>query len=176
MAGSTETDRESFVEAAEKFWHENGANMTVVRRVICNAIGGNDEAFDAETLLAWAKRGDPLISLSSVYRTLSALEEAELVIEIEGRDGKKLHRKSLGRDTASSHIVCRDCGVVIPVDDPCLSLRESTAAREKGFHAEKITLRMEASCDELERTGKCGNCRTGDGKQAGVRNRSSDSA
>lgn len=158
MADSTETERDRFVEAAEKHWHENGANMTVVRRIICRAIGENDQAFDAETLLGWAKREDPLISLSSVYRTLSALEEAELVVEIKGRDGEKLHRRSLGRETASSHIVCRDCGVVVPLDDPCLSLRESSVARGKGFHAEKITLRMEASCDELERTGKCSNC------------------
>jgi len=158
MDGPADTPPPDFVQAAERYWHEKGSNVTVVRRVLCEVIAGHDEAFDAEMLLAWAKKRDPLISLSSCYRTLNALGEAGLLVEIEGRDGRRMHQKAPSNLAATSHIVCRNCGIVIPVDDPCLPLRETNQVLARGFRPEKLALRVEASCEDWERTGACEKC------------------
>ncbi|MEM9017110.1 MAG: transcriptional repressor [Verrucomicrobiota bacterium] len=149
---------EDFVESAQRYWESNGARMTVVRRILCETIAEQSEAFNAEGLLALSQKRDPMISLSSVYRTLKPLEEAGLLSPIEGRDGERLFEKSAPKSKATSHIVCRDCGSVIPLDDPCLPVRESPAINAKGFAPEKISLRIEASCNEMAETGSCSQC------------------
>lgn len=159
MASSSATDDvDPFTKAAQDYWESHGGRLTVVRKILCETIAAQGEAFDAEDLLAEAQKLDPLISLSSVYRTLRTLEDAELVSHIDERDGQKLYRKSSQGENASSHIVCRDCGAVIPVEDPCLPFRESPAINAKGFVPEKISLRVEASCSEFAQKGSCSQC------------------
>ncbi len=157
MGRSPESDieGEAFVAAAEKHWSNSGSRFTVVRRILCQAIARHDMPFDPETLLALAHKADPIISLSSVYRTLKTLEEAGLLSRIDGADGSRLYRKSARDETASSHIVCRDCGAIIPIADPCMSLRESAGPRAEGFLPERIVLRVEARCSEYARHGSC---------------------
>ena len=146
---------EGFVRSAEQFWQSRGSRLSVVRRVLCEVIAERDEPFDAETLLGWAHKVDPVISISSVYRTVRDLEEAGLLVRIDGSEGERLHCRTSRKKLASSVIVCRDCGSVIPLDDPCLGLRETSSIVSRGFQPEHITLRVEATCSEFARTGAC---------------------
>jgi len=148
---------DELMQRAESFWTARGSRMTGVRRIICRCIFAAEDAFDAEELLRRARAEDKMISLSTVYRTLSALAESGLLVEVEGRDGEKNYNVADQATNASSHVVCEDCGHVTPLDNPCLALRESPAARAAGFQPSKISLRFEASCDELKQTGKCRN-------------------
>lgn len=159
MDQETELRIEELTRRAEAFWSGRGSRMTTVRRVLCRTIFAIQGSLDAEELLRKARESDKLISLSTVYRTLSDLVDAGLLVVVEGRDGKKNYNPVDSATQATSHIVCEDCGHVIPVANPCLALREGSAARAAGFQPSKISLRIEASCDELKRTGKCANCR-----------------
>ncbi|MEM6280317.1 MAG: Fur family transcriptional regulator [Verrucomicrobiota bacterium] len=147
--------RESFVAKADEAWKSAGGRLTVVRRIICESIETRDSPFDAETLLELAQKQDPLISLSSVYRTLKFLEDANLISHIDGLEGERLFRISAQDPPATSHIVCRDCGAILPMKDPCLSLRQAPGINAKGFYAEKISLRIEASCSEMAENHEC---------------------
>ncbi|HRQ89999.1 MAG TPA: transcriptional repressor [Bacteroidia bacterium] len=163
--GAPDGERERFVEAARSYWRTQGAKFTYVRKLLCGIIGESSEAFDAEMLLAWAKRTDPAIALSSVYRTLRSLCDAGLVTEFEGPNGTKMHQRSLGGSISTNHIICRNCGLVLPIDDPCLALREMEKARREGFRPEKIVLSLEAVCETFQSTGTCDRCRQPKGEE-----------
>lgn len=156
MNSTNESDKPAgFVDSAQQLWESQGARLTVVRRILCETIEGHGEAFDAEGLLALSQKRDPLISLSSVYRTLKTLEEGGLLTMIDGRDGERLYEKVKNQENATSHIVCRDCGTVVSMEDPCLPVRETPTISAKGFAPEKFSLRIEASCNEMADTGSC---------------------
>ncbi len=143
---------------AEVFWRSRNSRMTTVRRMICESIVEAEGSVDAEDLLRRVRGKDALISLSTVYRTLGALEECGLLVEVEGGDGKKKYNVAEGPGTATSHVVCEDCGHVMPIENPCLGLRETSAAQAAGFNPRRISLRYEASCRQFRQTGRCDRC------------------
>jgi Fur family ferric uptake transcriptional regulator len=155
MSAEREKLAAAFEEAAAVFWKGSGSRMTVVRRIICRELGGAGEPLDAETLLRRVREQDRQISQATVYRTLGSLSEGGLLVEVEGREGKKRYQAGLAGQSTSSHIICQDCGFILPLEDPCLGLREGARVRGKGFIPEKISLRMEAHCERLRRTGRC---------------------
>ena len=157
MDSAADSRSEELMRQAEAFWAAKGSRMTLVRRILCRCIFAAEDAFDAEELLRRARAEDKMISLSTVYRTLGALVESGLLVEVEGRDGEKNYNVADQGANASSHVVCEDCGQVIPLNNPCLALRESPTARAAGFQPSKINLRFEARCDELKKTGRCQN-------------------
>lgn len=152
---STSPDYGFLLDQAIAYWKVNGLKMTSVRKIICQTAFESVGAFDAEELLQKARKQDGLISLSTVYRTLSTLLEAGLLVEVEGIDRKKCYSVVGTQTAATSHVVCQDCGEVIPVENPCLSLRESGSVHKTGFSPKKMSLRIEATCDELHSCGTC---------------------
>lgn len=144
-----------FLEEAEAFWKSRNSSLTPVRRILCRELVATESPVDAEDLLRRARSHDKLISLSTVYRTLSTLAGAGLLDEVEGQDGKRHYCLAEYARSGSSYLICGDCGRVISVDDPCLGLREGAKARERGFSPRKITLRMEVRCDRLRNEGHC---------------------
>ncbi len=162
MQSEAHSRNAELMRQAEAYWTERGSRITTVRRIICRTLFEQSDAIDAETLLRLARKTDKLISLSTVYRTLSGLVKAGILVEIEGRDGKKNYNVANAATNASTHIVCKDCGHVFPVENPCLSLRESAVARSAGFQPSKISLRFEADCESLKQKGTCDNCRKPD--------------
>ncbi len=147
--------RHQWLERARDFWRERRSGMTAVRKLICNVVVDKKDSFDAETLLQECRQQDGLISLSTIYRTLKHLVEAELLVEIEGMEDKRLFRVKHGSDIGDSTVFCNDCKEVFPVENPCLVLREGEIARSMGFTPKRMSLRLETSCDELKLTGKC---------------------
>ena len=148
---------EQLVDRAREHWRQRGSALTSVRRVICEVAFTQEGYFDARTLLERARTIDGLISPASVYRTLGALVEAGLLREFEGIEGQRWYHLAHSAPDILSAIVCRDCGMVIPATEPCPGLSHCHLAAEKGFHATRIRLRVEATCEHLARDGHCPN-------------------
>lgn len=143
------------VDRARLAWKAQAAPFTSVRRILCEAAFSLVDPFAAEQLLARARQSDRLISLSTVYRTLAQLSEFGLLREIENPRGQRLFIAANSPAAGTGHVVCRDCGQVIALDSPCLNLREGALAREHGFSAKQVSVRIEATCDQLHSTGRC---------------------
>jgi Fur family ferric uptake transcriptional regulator len=149
------TDFSKRMTAAIAYWQSNRSRMTFIRRIICEIIFKTDQPFEADWLLKEARQTDKLISMTSVYRTLKSLREANLVEEFQNQTTKGQYQLCPIGQLASSCIVCKNCGKTIPSEDPCLSLREGALAQQKGFKATQVRLQVEATCDEYESTGAC---------------------
>ncbi len=129
--------------------------MTYVRKLLCQAVEQFPEAFTPEELLGELRKIDRQVALSSVYRTLRQLANADLLFCTSGVKGTHHYSIANAAFSAGTQVACLDCGKTIPVSNPCLGLRESEAAQKEGFRPRKITLRFEASCERFQQTGKC---------------------
>jgi Fur family ferric uptake transcriptional regulator len=145
----------ALVAQATEFWRSQGSRITHVRRVICEQAFASLAPFDAEALLLRARAVDRAISLASVYRALGQLVSAKLLRSVPGGRGERHYTVVDAPAAGMSHIVCLDCRSVLPLPDPCLPLREGALARQHGFNPQAMTLRVEATCNELRETGSC---------------------
>ncbi|WOO41392.1 transcriptional repressor [Rubellicoccus peritrichatus] len=155
MSDVEQTAKEQLIAKAYNYWRSKGSTMTVVRKIICEIALEGKDSYDAETLLSRVRQVDRQISLSTVYRTLSNLVEANVLREFQGPADKKHYTVIHSEVDGRSHVVCQDCNQIFPLEDPCLALREGALARQQGFSTKNISLRMEASCDQLHEKGDC---------------------
>lgn len=104
-----------------------GLRVTQQRMLLLSLLMGSDDHPNAEDLLVRAKAVDDSVSLATVYRTLSALEDAGLVrkISLEG-----LRSRYEPTPTAEhEHLVDVDTGEVIEIaSDEIMRRREELVA------------------------------------------------
>jgi Fur family transcriptional regulator, ferric uptake regulator len=87
------------------------------------------------------------IGLTTVYRTLQMMAEANQVDLIRTDDGETAYRRcSMGHH---HHLVCRDCGRTIEVEGPAIERWTDRIAAEHGFSDVQ---------HHLEVFGCCNNC------------------
>jgi Fe2+ or Zn2+ uptake regulation protein len=146
---------ESLLAHASAFWAARGQRLSIVRRVVATEAFARLVPFDAETLLAAARAKDRGISPASVYRVLSDLVAASLLRSVTGSRGERNYTVVDAPAAGLSHIVCTDCDRVHALPDPCLPMREGPLVRQHGFTPTAMSLRVEASCQELHTTGNC---------------------
>lgn len=155
MASRSPEDIEAFCERAQAHWAKEGSRRSQVRDVLSRVIAAQTVPFSAEELLAHARAVDRGISHASVYRTLGSLVAAGLLHEFPGPNQLRCYNLVDSSRPGVTNIVCTDCEQVVPMDDGCLPLRESFLAKQLGFTPSKMSLRIEASCEELRSSGTC---------------------
>jgi Fe2+ or Zn2+ uptake regulation protein len=158
MSDSVEADCETRMAIAADFWKANGSRITFVRRILCKIIFNTTQPFAADWVLDQAHRIDKQVSITSVYRTLKSLREANLVEEHFSKIDKGLYELMPLGQGASACIICKNCGKTIPIDDPCLLIREGAQIHRHGFKATHMRLQTEATCDDFQLTGSCDKC------------------
>ncbi len=152
----TETARQQL----DLFLASSGLRRTKPRDVIIEAAFGTREHFNADELHEMVRRIDRSISRATVYRTLSLLVKCGLLREVDlGRDQTYYDPNFLDKPE-HNHLVCVDCDRVVEFEDEHIALLEDCITRRLGFSPAKKSIHIEASCDELARTGICKNRRT----------------
>lgn len=139
----------------DAFIATKGLRRTRQRQVIVEAAFGSNDHFTAEELWEKARVIDRTASRATVYRTLSLLVECGLLREIDlGRD-VVCYDPNFLESPNHNHLICTDCQKVVEFDDRHISLMEDCITRRLGFTPSSKTIRIEATCDELQRTGIC---------------------
>ncbi|MEO0794455.1 MAG: transcriptional repressor [Verrucomicrobiota bacterium] len=154
MPASPRSDTTETLEEWEAQLRRSGQRLTIPRRVILKAMLRLNRTFDADALLAEARREDELISLATIYRTIGLMENCGLLRKAES-DGDKQVFEVGSPVGARVYIVCQDCGKTVPMKDDCLDLRERFLSKSLGFSANEISVRVTASCDQHAESGHC---------------------
>jgi Fur family ferric uptake transcriptional regulator len=91
------------------------------------------------------------VGRATVYRALEQLEQLDLVQRIEVGGDSTAYERVDPRGHHHHHLVCRNCGRVIPFEDEGLESAVHSVSARDGFRVEnhEITLR-----------GTCGDCST----------------
>jgi Fur family ferric uptake transcriptional regulator len=132
-----------------------GLRRTKQREVIVEAAFANDDHFNAEELLEKTRRLDGSISRATIYRTLQLLVECDLLREVDlGRDQTYYDPNFLDKPQ-HNHLICLDCDRVVEFEDDNAALLHDCITRRLGFQPQLKSMRIEARCEALERTGQC---------------------
>ena len=127
---------------------KQGYRLTPQRMMILSAIENSDNHISAEEIYAQIVAKYPNVNISTVYRTLELLKRLGLVTETDLGEGRvRYHPAEKGRH---HHLVCRECGAIIDLDEPLLSSLKSALLREYKFSADLRHLAI---------LGRCVNCR-----------------
>ena len=108
-------------ETLLKALRSQGLRITRARRAVCAVIAErHDEHLTAASILAAVGAGDNArADQSTVYRTLDALEQADLLVHSHLGHGPAVYH--LAAEAEHQHVVCRRCGATASVPTTGLS-------------------------------------------------------
>jgi len=126
---------------------KQGYRLTPQRIMVLSAIENSDNHISAEEIYAQIVAHYPNVNISTVYRTLELLKRLGLVTETDLGEGRvRYHSAEKGHH---HHLVCRECGVIIDLDESVLSPVKDALLKEYGFLADLRHLAI---------MGRCVNC------------------
>jgi Fur family transcriptional regulator, ferric uptake regulator len=142
-------------ERLDTYLASKGLRRTKQRDVLLAAAFGTTDHFTADELLAMAQKLDPTVSRATMYRTLTLLVEGGLLHEIDLGRGQTYYDPNFIEKPQHNHLICTDCDRVVEFEDDHIALLEDCITRRLGFKASSKSIRIQASCEELARTGAC---------------------
>ena len=123
---------------------EQGYRLTPQRIMILSAIENCDHHISAEEIYAQIVARYPIVNISTVYRTMELLKRLNLVIETDLGEGRvRYHPADKGHH---HHLVCRECGAIIDLDESLLTPLKSALIKEYKFSADLKHLAIMGRC------------------------------
>jgi Fur family ferric uptake transcriptional regulator len=135
---------DQIVEALQQI----GYRLTPQRMMILEAIADADTHISAEEIHGRVQTAYPFLDISTVYRTLDLLKSLHLVSETEmGRGHSQYELLSKG---LHHHLICRECGRILDVENSVLDSLRSEVEQRYGFHAEIEHLALFGICSDCK--------------------------
>ena len=123
-----------------------GLRVTNQRTIILEIIRQGKGHLDADEVYRRARKKQPNLSLSTVYRTLRMLKELDLVQEVHF--GEDHHHYEVKAPHEHHHVVCLGCGKVVEFQYPLSRYVKKNVAEAKGFDIVDTEIRMSGYCSE----------------------------
>jgi Fur family transcriptional regulator, ferric uptake regulator len=121
-----------------------GTRPTRQRRAVAACLARFDDFRSAQEIHELLRGGGENVGLSTVYRTLQALAEADEVDVLRAEDGETRYRRCSG--SHHHHLVCRRCGLTVEVEGPAVERWATSVAAEHGFADLSHTLEVFGLC------------------------------
>ena len=122
---------------------EEGFRITPQRIAIVDYLLKTEDHPSAEHIHRTIKKTYPMVSLSTVYKTLDLLKEKKLVneIEVEGEARFDAHTDE------HINLVCMNCGKIDDIDEDSLKEIQNRAARKSKYLVVKASFEMFGYCN-----------------------------
>lgn len=129
---------------------KNNLKFTIQREVILETLYNSDEHLTPESLhnLLQGKFSELKIGIATVYRTLSLLEDSNMVTSLSfGAQGKKYE---LGAKDHHDHLICTECASIIEFVDDQIEKRQHKIADELGFTMKDHSMQIYGICQNCK--------------------------
>lgn len=123
-----------------------GVRPTKQRRAVAAALDAFDDFRSAQEIHALLRERGESVGLSTVYRTLQTLAEADEIDSLRTENGESIYRRCSA--THHHHLVCRSCGATVEVEGPAVERWTSAIASEHGYTDVSHTLELFGTCRE----------------------------
>jgi len=125
-----------------------GLRNTVQRTIILDIIRRGQGHLDADEVFRRAKKRQPRISLSTVYRTLQKLKTLDLIEELHFDE--EHHHYEIKSPTEHHHLVCLGCGKIIEFKYQFIRLIKRNVAEAKVFKITDSEVRVAGYCAKCQ--------------------------
>ncbi|MGO9751563.1 MAG: Fur family transcriptional regulator [Solirubrobacteraceae bacterium] len=141
--------RSEWVEHARAVLDQAGHRKARARSALIDLLANQPCALSALEIEDRLREGDQRVARASIYRILELLGEHGLVARLELGDGTTRYELIDPGGEHHHHLVCDECGRVVPFDD-----------RDLERAIERLTRRLEFRADEHEVVlhGACSDC------------------
>jgi len=129
---------------------KNSLKFTIQREVILETLYNSDEHLTPESLhhLIQEKFPDLKTGIATVYRTLSLLEDSNMVTSLSfGAQGKKYE---LGAKNHHDHLICTECGSITEFVDEQIEDRQHKISEELGFLMKDHSMQIYGICKDCQ--------------------------
>ena len=143
---------EKLLEEFKTLLKKNGEKFTIQREIILETLYNSDEHLTPEALhqLIQKKHPDLKTGIATIYRTLSRLEDSEMVTSLSfGAQGKKYE---LGAKDHHDHMICTECGNITEFVDGAIESRQHKIAEELGFQMHDHSMQIYGICKNCQPT------------------------
>ncbi len=131
---------------------DNSLKFTIQREVILETLYNSDEHLTPESLhhLIQKKHPDLKTGIATIYRTLSLLEESNMVTSLSfGAQGKKYE---LGAKEHHDHLICTECGTITEFVDEEIEARQHLITDKLGFKMSDHSMQIYGVCKNCQKT------------------------
>jgi Fe2+ or Zn2+ uptake regulation protein len=129
-----------------------GLRITNQRTLILGIIRHGKGHLDADEVYRRARRKQPRLSLSTVYRTLQILKKLGLVAEVHFDEDH--HHYEVRPAIEHHHLVCLGCGRVIEFQYPLARLVKKNVPQARDFEIAGSEVRITGYCPVCRRNRK----------------------
>lgn len=150
--GRSSTDTTVTRSSLIKELEARGVRITQQRRVIVSIIQDSPRHLDAATLLAMARKQDPTIDRSTVYRTIAMLKERGLIDELDLMhiEGEK-HYYEVKTNHEHCHMACFRCGAIMEYTSSAFEKLKEDIAAQSGFQIRVVRLEVGGFCKKCRK-------------------------
>ncbi len=141
------------LENFKQLLKSNNLKQTTQRELILKIIYDNDGHFTPEDIYNLIKTSHPEVKLgiATVYRTLTLLEDADIVNSISfGTQGKKYE---FGITNHHDHLVCMECGNIEEFYDDVIEERQEVIAKNFNFKMKDHVMKITGTCSACQAKG-----------------------
>jgi Fur family transcriptional regulator, ferric uptake regulator len=141
------TTRGSWEERALERLQSAGHRRGGARTAVIEALARHDCAVTALDLEDELRGSEAEVGRASVYRALEQLEQLDLVQRIEVCRGTAGFERIDPTGHHHHHAICRDCGRMVPFEDPSLEKALAQVAGTMSFDVTEHDVVLRGRCD-----------------------------
>lgn len=131
-----------------------GRRATRQRAAVVELLAEIDDFRSAQELHDELRRRGEGVGLTTVYRTLQSLAEADEIDVLRTSTGEALYRRC--SEHHHHHLVCRRCGYTVEVEGPAVERWAEKIATGNGFSDISHTVEILGTCATCTRNGSAG--------------------
>lgn len=129
---------------------EHELKATSQRVALLKLLGATSEHFDAEEIYLELRKRQKNVSRATVYRSLEALVDQDLVKKLDFGDGRMRYERSKGEDEHHDHLICEVCGKVIEFFNLEMEAQQLSVCEDHGFKPTTHTMHIFGTCSECQ--------------------------
>jgi Fur family transcriptional regulator, ferric uptake regulator len=151
--GSELAERSDWATHARDVLQRAGHHRGAAREELIDLLSDQDcalSALEIEDALKARARGRRSIGRASVYRGLELLHEHELVSRLELGDGVARYEPADPAGDHHHHLVCDECGQLVPFHDPALERSINRLSSRLGFHTKDHEVTLRGHCPDCQ--------------------------
>lgn len=145
------TTTTNWIDHARRVLKERGFSRGGARNAVIEYLGRQDCAASAQEIHQALRGEGRSIGIASVYRSLEALHNLQLVQRFDAGHGEGRYEAVAPGGEHHHHVVCDDCERVMPFEDPALERAIDKLAQRVPYSIEGHDVVLHGRCPDCQK-------------------------